>query len=446
MTESRDIPLSRLRLDPVNPRLDDGKQTQREAFSAMLQAQGAKLVVLARDIVHNGLSPLDRFLVIQAEGSQDEYIVLEGNRRLAAIKLLLNPDLGANSLSVAEVRSLRELSSSSPYQADSEVDCVLVEDRDQAIHWLRLRHGGELDGAGTVDWGATERDRFESRAGKSSPELQLLQFAVAQKAITEEDAQLVSITNLRRLLNDRTVRDTLGIEIDRKAGTVSTRYPAAEVVKPVKKLFGDLASDDFVVGRIYRKEDREEYMREFGRSNRPDPKSRRPAAAVLSAAAGSATGASTGKSAKAGGRVKARRKTVAPTTLSLRIDQRRLKDIYRELQRLKVEDHANAGAVLLRVFLELTVDDFIAKNRVSLKPSAKLANRLQAVHDHMLTAGTMTRAELAPIRKAISGQDLIAASIPLFNLYVHELSVSPSPSDVRAGWDNLESLFTRIWA
>jgi len=71
MTTSREIELSRLRLDPTNPRLDDGKQTQREALTAMLEAQGAKLVTLARDIAHNGLSPLDRFLVIEAEDSQD---------------------------------------------------------------------------------------------------------------------------------------------------------------------------------------------------------------------------------------------------------------------------------------------------------------------------------------------------------------------------------------
>ena len=44
MPVSRDIQLSCLRLDPTNPRLDDGKQTQREALSAMMQAQGAKLV------------------------------------------------------------------------------------------------------------------------------------------------------------------------------------------------------------------------------------------------------------------------------------------------------------------------------------------------------------------------------------------------------------------
>lgn len=446
MTLSREIALSQLRLDPTNPRLDDGKQTQREALNAMIQAQGVKLVSLARDIVHNGLSPLDRFLVLEAEDSTDEYVVLEGNRRLSAIKLLLNPDLGGGTLRPADMNTLKALSTACPYRADSEMECVLVESRDQAVHWLRLRHGGQLDGAGIVDWGATERDRFESRSGKSSPELQLIQFAVAHKAIPEDQADLVSITNLRRLLSDGVVRDALGIEIDRKSGHIATRYPVEEVLKPVRKLLSDLASDDFVVGKIYTKEDRAEYIGKYSRAQRPNAKTKKPSAAALPAvpAAGVASAPSQ-KAVTSGGKIKPRRKTVAPKTLGLKIGQRRLKDIYRELQLLRVEDHTNAGAVLLRVFLELTVDHYIKGHTLIPKASANLANKLQMVHDHLLSSGSMSKAELTPIRKAISGGDLMAASIPLFNLYVHEFDLSPSPGDVRTSWDNLELLFQHIW-
>jgi len=446
MATTREIELSRLRLDPTNPRLDDGKQTQREALTAMLEAQGGKLVSLARDITHNGLSPLDRFLVMEVEDSQDEYVVLEGNRRLTALKLLLNPDLASGQLTPAEVKALKVLSPSSQYKGDSLMDCVLVESRDQAIHWLRLRHGGQLDGAGTVDWGAPERTRFESRSGKSSPELQLLQFAVAQGAISEDQANLVSITNLRRLLSDKGVRDAIGIEIDRKEGKVSTAYPVEEVLKPVAKVLHDLSSDGFVVGNIYTKEDRAAYIKSLSRTQRPDPKTRKPAAAALAATAGPTPASATTTKPNAGGKVRARRKTVAPTTTGLKIDQKRLKDIYRELQRLKVEDHPNAGAVLLRVFLELTVDNYLKRHGITpLGTKVTLASKLQQVHNDLLAKAIMTKPELSPVRKAISGKDLMAASIPLFNLYVHEFNLTPSPGDVRTAWDNLELLFIRVW-
>jgi hypothetical protein len=446
MASSQDISLSRLRLDSANPRLDDGQQSQKEALAAMMAAQGSKVISLARDITKVGLNPLDRFLVLQAEDDPRDYVVLEGNRRLTALKLLINPELASGILSDFDVKALRELAPSSSYRGDSEMDCVLVDSRDDADHWLRLRHGGQLDGAGTVNWGATEKARFESRSGKASPELQLINFAISRGVLTEEQASAISITNLRRLLSDSNVRRTLGIEINRKEGRISTRYPAEEIAKPITKLVCDLADDAFRVGRIYTKENRDDYMNEFGKVNRPNSKTILPAAVELRSLGPSAAGSKKrGKTTSRTGKVSARRRTVAPVSLSLKISQARLKDIYRELQRLKVEDFANAGAVLLRVFLELTVDDYLTKHHVVVKSQADLANRLQAVHDDLLAITTMTKAELAPIRKAISSNDLLAASIPLFNLYVHELHLSPSPNDVRVSWDNLELFFARIW-
>lgn len=447
MTEPRRIALSRLRLDALNPRLDDGQQSQRETMSAMLRAQSDKLVALARDIVKSGLSPLDRFLVVDADDESGDYVVLEGNRRLASLKLLLNPEFADGALGARDLKTIRELSASAQVQADSELDCVVVDSRDDAVHWLRLRHGGQLDGAGTVDWGATERERFESRSGRRSPELQLINFAIAHGVLTQEEANAVSITNLRRLLSDRHVRETIGVDIDRKAGRITTRYPLAEIAKPTTKLLRDLASDGFRVAKIYTKEDRELYMKGFGPRERPNKSTVLPAPVDVLAQPGSGTGGiPVGRSAsRTGGRIATARSTVAPSRLSLYIDTNRIKDLYRELQRLKVEEYPNAGAVLLRVFLELTVDRYIKRRRITLKQHSELAKKLQAVHDDLLANAAMTKAELAPIRKAISGNDLMAASISLFNLYVHEFHLSPSPSDVRTSWNNLELFFTRVW-
>lgn len=439
------IELARLQLDSANPRLDDGTHTQREALAAMIAAQGEKLVALARDIAHNGLSPLDRFLVMESDSG--DWVVLEGNRRLAALKLLLNPEMAKGGMSASGYSALKELSAISAYTAESKMDCVEVKSRDEAIHWLRLRHGGQLDGAGTVDWGATERDRFESRAGRSSPELQLLQFATSNGVITSEQANLISITNLRRLLSDAAVRDVLGLDIDRKVGRIATHYQGKELIKPLKRVLSDLAADDFVVGDIYSKEDRKEYLKRFGSNDRPDPKQRRPAAVELDALPAQSSVLPAPSSAKGQkSSVKPPRKTVAPTTVPLKIGPKRLKDIHRELQRLRLEEHANAGAVLLRVFLELTVDSYIRTHKLVVKDGATLAAKLQKVHDDLLSTSAMSKQELTPVRKAISGNDLMAASVPLFNLYVHELSLSPSPGDVRTAWDNLELFFRRVWA
>ncbi len=412
----------------------------------MMEAQGAKLVSLARDISKQGLSPIERFLVTPAEDEPSDFVVLEGNRRLTALKLLMNPDLAEPVLGKAVVRTLRELATDLQYKADTPVACAVVDSRDEAVHWLRLRHSVGLDGAGAERWGTPEQERFELRNGKVSAEMTVLNFLTQRGAITPGQAESISITSLRRLLNDPAVRAAIGIDIDRKAGNVTTRYPADEVAKPLQRIAEEMAADTFKVANIYTKEDREEFLKRVRKNERPNPKSLLPVAAELqsSSAPGRAGGANT-KPVKRGRPLK-RRATVAPSNLSLKLKKARIKDIYRELQRLKVEDFSNAGAVLIRVFLELTVDSFIKTKKLVMKQGAELGPRLQAVHDRLLADGVMSKGELAPIRKAISSPDLIQASVSTFNLYVHSSELTPSPNDVRAAWDNLQLFFERVWA
>src|SRR5690606_37145313 len=136
--------------------------------------------------------------------------------------------------------------------------------------------------------------------------------------------------------------------------------------------------------------------------DRPITSSALPIAAELQVSAmPAAAGTDIGKGSKSGRPAK-HRSTVAPANLTLTVQNQRIKDIYRELQRLKVEEFANAGAVLIRVFLELTVDHVVKTKNVTVKPRADLGLKLQAVHDYLQADGTMTRAELAPIRRAIS--------------------------------------------
>ena len=446
MPDAHEIALAKLRLDTSNPRLDDGRQSQRDALKSMMEAQGDKLVVLARDIVKNGLSPIDRFLVMRAEDNPDEYVVLEGNRRITALKLLANPSLGSGVLRASDINKLKELSQGAEYDEETEIDCIVLSDRDEANHWLRLRHGGALEGMGVVNWGATERERFEARSGKTSPELQVLGLLTDNGVITPEDADNISITSLRRLLSDGSVRDKLGIEIDRKNRKVTSHFPMKETLKGLGKVAHEMAKDDFRVGKIYTQGDRKTFMSKFKAAELPNPKTKLGKPVDLGADGSNGSTATTAKKA-GGGRVAKNRATVAPGSLHLKIPQAKIRDIYRELQQLKLEKYANAGAVLLRVFTELTADYYITtKPKLStVKPGAELKPKLQAVHDDLIAKGVMTKNELAPIRKAISDPGLPALSVSTFNMYVHSYDLTPSPRDVRTAWDNLQLFFQRIW-
>ena len=84
-----DLTIEQLSLDSDNPRINSAS-SQREALQKMVSEEPEKFVRLARSIVRHGLSPMDRLLVYRPKGTRN-YTVLEGNRRAAALKVLVNP-------------------------------------------------------------------------------------------------------------------------------------------------------------------------------------------------------------------------------------------------------------------------------------------------------------------------------------------------------------------
>ena len=447
MAETKSIALARLLLDSSNPRLGDETKSQPDTIRAMLLAQGDKLVELAEDIIEHGLSPLDGFLVMPVEGSTTEYVVLEGNRRATALKLLVNPKLGAEVLKKAQVTKLERLAKTGEITNDTKVPCAVVKRRDdgEAVHWLRLRHGGEMDGAGLVRWGAADRERFEGRtAGKVNPELDVFGLMTAAAHLSGDDASRIKLTNLQRLLRDEHVRDVLGIEIDRKQGLVTSHYPKAEVMKGLSALAKKMVHPEFTVYDIYKAGNRKEFMGKFKASELPNPKTKLSKPQPLEAGAGGAAGGGAGGGGgKGGGKKPTTRKHVAPSKPALKISEKRIKDIYIELQSLHLEHHTNSGGVMLRVFLELTVVHYLEFHK--LPQVGKLAHRLSTVRGHLKKTGVMTDDQLKAVSKAISDPGFLATSIDALHTYVHDKEFSPTPRDVRITWDNLQGFFVNIW-
>lgn len=97
---------------------------------------------------------------------QDGYIVREGNRRLTALQLLVNPALRkeletriTTPQAKAGLKRIGTLSSSVSPAVFNTLSVFLETDEDQIRDYRRLRHGGELGGVGTVSWSTLERLR-----------------------------------------------------------------------------------------------------------------------------------------------------------------------------------------------------------------------------------------------------------------------------------------------
>jgi ParB-like chromosome segregation protein Spo0J len=85
MADTLSLAPAELLIDEINPRISLPNSGQHNALQALAQHHDTKLQVLADDIVAHGLDPSNLPIVMQQPGV-GRYIVLEGNRRLAAIR------------------------------------------------------------------------------------------------------------------------------------------------------------------------------------------------------------------------------------------------------------------------------------------------------------------------------------------------------------------------
>jgi len=442
----RKLKIADLVLDAINPR-NDAAKNQREALQHIIDDQDVKLAVLAEDIVEAGLNPMDRLMVLK-DAKAGNYIVLEGNRRTAALKILSNPAMLA-SLDVRDGLKKRLTAAAKTFDK-KEVEPIAafeVENRVIGNRWIQQRHTGENNGRGIVAWTGIASRRFTG----TDPALQALEVVRKHGGLT--DAQLKKleesryITTLDRLLSTPDVRKAVGLDIER--GKLVSELPADEVIKPLRRMILDLAEKRVNVTELKRKEQQLAYVKGFDKDSKPDLSKKGKKRAVADIPDKEFTAAKAKPKRKK--TTAADRKTIVPKGCSLNVVEARIADIFNELRVLKLEETPNAIAVLLRVFLELSVDVYLKRNSLALTVATKgggtadknLAKKVEEAADHMIAAGAPKK-DFNGVKRAISVKSS-PLSIDLLHSYLHQSYATPSPRELRAAWDNGQPFFERIW-
>ncbi len=259
-----DIEITKLLMDGNNPR-HQSKESQREILEWMTSGEqkiGEKLAELAKDIVEFGLNPLDRIAVISSEENEDEYTVLEGNRRLTAVKLLNNPEAAPTKNWTEKFRKMRGKN----YTAIKVIPCVVCSDLKTAFHFIELKHLSGQGGAGTVSWGPEQKARHEKRVERKSSQykaLQLIDYIRASKNVDAATKKLTEkkfpLTTLDRLLSDVEFREFLGVGIG-ESGDIEFILDPKEALRPIIKVIKDFgAGGGKNVRDVINKDKREEY-------------------------------------------------------------------------------------------------------------------------------------------------------------------------------------------
>lgn len=250
---------------------------------------------------------------------------------------------------------------------------------------------------------------------------------------------------MNRLLSTPEVRERLGIDISEK--TVIANHPTEEVAKGLTRVVEDLSTGKIKVTDIYHLTDRLNYINSIPRTYLPLKRTRLKNPVTL---ASLTSGTPSGKTApKKKRRARQRvRTTLIPRECQLDVDPPRINAIYTELSNLSLEQYPNACSVLLRVFIELSVDHYLSDKKVLNDQqirSLPLAKRLKKAADYLHGLGKMNAKLRDAIHKVADSKHVLSASTPTLNQYVHNEYVFPKGNDLRAAWDEVQPFAEHLW-
>lgn len=494
----RSIEFNLIKLDQENVRFGgDIAQNQREAIELMLAdpEDTKKILKLSEHIAQYGLDPTELQLVMPE--NDDSFVVLEGNRRLTALKLLQRPDLCIHEKFLKDFYAAHQQIKG---RFPREIDCSVVPTREDGDIWIELKHTGQNGGIGRVSWDSDIRDERRARqTGIESIGRQIREIVRDNPAIFDEivvgDIYQIPVTTLTRLFSSKRAQDSLGVFV--REHQLHFKFSLAASAPSIKFAVRMFRHEGYNVNDVRNDSDRKRFLSHIPPELNPEyvysnPSNNSQNNTGFSNQAGGRTGSSEGgqgkdnddgqndsKDVDSAGRqgdgasgsnnqgqgkkdpkTKARassksRKYLIPC--SLNITNNRINEIYRDLRSgLEVDRVPNATAVTFRVFLEVSCDDYqkrMAKssqpvlrddNKKPLSDDDKLSTKIVAVTRSLELANVLTKSESKAICRRAAGTHTVG-SVDHLNQFVHSAASAPLPSELKDVAEEYLPLLKAIW-
>jgi hypothetical protein len=215
-------------------------------------------------------------VVVEENG---EKIVVEGNRRLAALKLLQSPDLAPDKL----IEKFRNLSNKIPQQAIQKVEIVIAPSRSAAARLIVARHAGDSlrrwstaqqarfirtlveDGKLTIEEAAAEIQMSPGDIRnflRTDTMIRLAYVMPLETAIREklEEHDGFPVATLQRLIQSSEGQTFLGITFDADCNAVGSTNED-EFKKGYTKIVSDIANGEVNTRHINTSEDIKKYLK-----------------------------------------------------------------------------------------------------------------------------------------------------------------------------------------
>lgn len=473
------IAISALDLDQENARFENQVvSNQRDAIQHLLSIDymAEKVAKLAEHISLYGDDPSELPLVIANPTKNKSYIVVEGNRRVLAIKLLRNPALCPPGHKALQ-KKLNLILSKAKFPPPTRIQCSLLETRAAANLWIELKHTGENGGAGRVEWDGAARDAFREKQGATKTVGRLILDYIANDMDFDEElksyAKSIKITNLTRLFGSSEAMKALGYRV--AGGKLLLNNPSHIFRKGLEAVIFRFKEDDINVGDIYDSPARQRFF-----SERIDPldlpESQKPLVAssekgsfddnsvskpnidapIKAPSVGGASDAPAEETDPAVKEAGGKRRSVPASNLrkrlinfTLKVSHPRINNIYLELKnKIDVTETPNAGSVLFRVFLELSTDHALDTLKLNTKAGvgkdAKLRSKIETVVEKLLEKDIFDKKTAADIKTLTSNAAFQPGTVDALHRFIHGPS-HPVAKDINDIMDNWKPYFVAIW-
>ncbi|CAL2111098.1 conserved hypothetical protein [Tenacibaculum sp. 190130A14a] len=376
----RSLSTERLRLDVENPRLPDdliGESSQKEIIDYLVKNENVSTI--AESIANKGY--LHNEMPYVYKNSKGKFVVLEGNRRVTACKLLLKPSLAPQT----RQRTFKNLSEQIEDKNEiSKIHVILCPSREEADILIEARHTNNL----LQSWDAIKKARFYYRKikkGQTIEELQekfsstnikklLIQYFMYEEAQNMDfdentiekirDEKKFKITNFERFYDKKSGRDFLGIKF-KSDGTFSRHIPEEEYKKRFKFIVKQVLDGKINSRKLNTVEEVNDHVKkifetgEFDIRIKPNDEINVDVNNIQIENENSKNttqnrGASTTKTPRK------QRTTLIPKDYDINIDNQRIIDVFDELQRLPLKN-TNSIAFSFRSLLEMLCYQFLLK-------------------------------------------------------------------------------------
>lgn len=471
------VPVAELRLDLTNYRFPNAAVDDHAAMNYLFDEHDVMSV--ARDVLISGYFDNELPLVVEEAG---HYVILEGNRRVSALRALHDPT--TVPAKQAELERLLKRHANEAQALPETIRVMRVADRESAAPHLARLHVGESKRAWSLDEQAAFVlaqlvDGIDVAAlkdllpgVKSVPRLvrmgrvrQLLRgLDLGDRGLNDYargDALKMSV--LEYAYKDRQIARLVGISFDAD-GELKTRPSTPEQLAVLRRVIAGFKSGELSTRKVLNAKKSTEYEQLIGELKQlagitptlpgddaapqaPDAESHRDRQGPDiggSGPSGEGPGSS-GRPAGAGGQLTGARGANRPDTatkLSISFDHSNTTTGIRqrlvELRKLDLAQTPVAVAMLLRSIIETSTKWHYAAKGTHFAPHQGLSDMVSKLDADYKSYGALKRPLL--LLKGASNAKGKPGSIAWFNAVAHDHQVPVRAQDLRDAWQQLEGL------